>query len=255
MRSGAIVWGALSCVTLMSCAAGTYPVSLSRRPLGMPAGEHRFLVAVGAQTPGGQVAIDGTYSYGITDQLQFQLPLILTYGGPVAENLELRGRFGLAGVGLGGDQTSRYFRVDPRYDLARQEGFFTLWDGALLARTTLGEFAALVLGVDAPMYIGSLLYRPGLRGRGELIIDLGPRLSASVGVAAGIEAESPWGREGRQRGVVEVGAVAGPLDGRPTVAFHLFDQLDVVAFISWTKNLERTEGVLRGTAGIDWHFD
>lgn len=239
----------------MSCAAGTYPVNLSRRPLGMPAGEHRFVVALGTQKPGTGLTFDANYYWGITDQLQFQLPLILTYGGPVADNLEIRGRFGLAGVALGAYQTSRHFRVDPRYDLAREEGFFTAWDGALLARATLGEFAALVLGVDTLMFVGGHLYRPGLQGRGEFIVDLGPGLSASLGVAAGFEPESPHGREGQQRGVVRVGAVGGQLDGRPTVAFHLFDQLDVVAFVSWSKHLGPTEGVLRGTAGIDWHFD
>ncbi|MBK6686588.1 MAG: hypothetical protein IPG45_19115 [Deltaproteobacteria bacterium] len=227
---------------------------MSRRPLGMPAGEHRFVVALGTYKPGGGLASDGTYYWGITDQLQYQFPLLMTYGGPVADNLELRGRFGLVGIGGGGSQTSRYFRVDPRYDYIGREEVYTQWTGGVVARTTLGELAALVLGVDSSMFVGAHLYRPGVMGRGVFILDIGPRLSASVGVAAGLSAEFPTGQEDYQVGVVQIGSV-GDLEGRPTVAVHLFDQLDLVGFISWRKSVEAEEGVLRGTAGIDWHFD
>lgn len=255
MQWGPLVLGALSCLSLVSCAAGTYPVSLSRRPLGMPAGEHRFVLALGTQKPGGGLAGDGTYAYGITDHLQLELPLIFTYGGPVADNLELRGRFGWAGFGFGGSQTSRYYGVDPRYDRAGGENFYTFWVGSLLGRTTLGPLAALVFGLDTSIFIGAHVYKPGVVARGALVLDVGPRLSASLGLGSGLSTESPFGTEGRQVGYVILGSTGGALDARPTVAIHVFDQLDLVGYLAWSKGFERTEGVLRGTAGIDWHFD
>lgn len=245
----------MSCCALLSCAAGTYPVNWSRRPLGMPAGEHRFVVALGTYKPGGGLTSDANYYWGITDQLQLQLPLILTYGGPVADNLEIRGRFGLSGFGSHTTQTSRYYRIDPRYAEAGTDEFVTQWLAGLLARTTLGEVAALVFGADCSMFIGAQLYSPGLLAHGVFMLDLAPRISVSLGVAAGLGTELPFGGENDQGFFLRLGNVAGSLDGRPTIAYHLFDQLDLVGFVSWGKGLEATEGVLRGTAGIDWHFD
>lgn len=221
----------------------------------MPAGEHRLLLAGGVQVPNTQFALVGEYFWGITNELQFQLPLVLTYGGPVADNLELRGRFGVVGIGLGATQTSKYYRKDPRFSFSNDEDFYSEWVAGGVARTTLGPYASLVFGVDAFTFVGGRFYRPGVSARGELLLDLGDRWSFSVGLSGGLGVESPSGFEDRQFPFVALGAINPGLDGRPTLAYHLLDQLDVVVFLVWSKALEAEEGVLHGTAGLDWHFD
>lgn len=69
----------------LGCATGTWPSAVADRTLTLPKGEHQLLAhaGVGKDIAGLRSDIEpvggGSYAYGITDRLQFSLPLIMAY--------------------------------------------------------------------------------------------------------------------------------------------------------------------------------
>ena len=176
--------------------------------------------------------LDAHYGVGITEELGVRGPLLLTFGGPVAEGLELSAMAGLTGIGLSLSD-----------DVVVELG------GALGARAELGDRAAALTHVYAarPTVHNGL---PRAGAAAALVFDATDWLSFGFGGQLGVLLA---GADTSRTAVLSLGGDYYLNNvGVPLVAVHAGDGVDFVLNASWNKGLESPFNVVRGTIGISF---
>jgi hypothetical protein len=249
----------LVAVTVSACATGRFPSGVSQRSLLIPDDEHQLQLGV---TYGGTIDRNGlhkklrpylaTYRFGISDSVNYQLPLVISYGFFVDEDVELVVRAGVYGFGIVNGRI-KSFSGDPRRFPEYTENLLLLAPGADLAlRFILDDSSAIVANVflAQAFTVEDLLGRSGSASAGY-VVDLTSWVSLAFG--AGLTLGTP--DDGVAYRYLHLGSFTDGGQLLPAASFHVFDQLDLT--VSCGMNyavVERSVSVYAGS-GIDWHFD
>lgn len=232
----------------------------SQRPLLMNDGEHEFVLDLGkarALRPYNEALKNDwrggiNYRYGITDRLNYVLPLMLAYGWNLDFGLQLEGVAGLAGFGWVSD-SQRTPSGDPRQPnaLVRGIAYTPLLSG--VAKFSLDDTKSVLGRIDlVSEFFSTRSTRYSARVGASFIYDFDEWWSLGLGGGAHI---TVFRDEGVTERTLRLGGGPASLGSTPLLALHLVRSLDLTATTYLEYEMTNNILIVGALLGVDWYFD